>query len=134
MQILHHYNIFQTKPEILLEKLHLLATAQVDGKYKQWWLKWWNMSKDGRQAYNFPDSLCSTLSLRPWVEIAAFWAGVGIFEFSTVLVVFLIREIFCDEICCPPNLLVIYKFSEEVILALNDAVIFCISDLRYNVL
>jgi hypothetical protein len=64
-----------------IEKLQLLATAQVDGKYKQRWLKWWNMSKDGRQAYNFPDSPCSTLSLRPWVEIAAFSAGVRFYNF-----------------------------------------------------
>lgn len=61
---------------MVLEKLQLLAIVQVDGKYKQRWLKWWNMIKDRRQAYNFPDSPCSTLVLRPWVEIASFWAGV----------------------------------------------------------
>jgi hypothetical protein len=80
------------------EKLQLLATAQVDGKYKQRWLKWWNMSKDGRQAYNFPDSPCSTLSLRPWVENAAFWAGVIFYVFKNVFVVFRIRDTLSDEL------------------------------------
>ena len=98
IQILHHYNIFQTKPEMLPEKLQILATAQVDGKYKQRWLKWWNMSKDGRQVYNFPDSPCSTLALRPWVEIAAFWAGVIFSVFTSVFVFFQIRDTLSDEL------------------------------------
>jgi hypothetical protein len=99
--------MFQTKPEMSPEKLQLLATVQVDGKYKQqWnmvemveqWLKWWNMSKDGRQAYNFPDSPCSTLALRLWVEIAAFWAGVIFSVFTNVFVVFRIRDTLSDEL------------------------------------
>ena len=76
MQILNHHNIYRTKPEMSLEKLQLLATAKVPGKYKERWLQWWNMSKDSRQAYNFPKSPCSTEDLRPWSTIAAFWAGV----------------------------------------------------------
>ena len=75
-QIWNHFNVYQTKPEMTLEKLQLLATAKVPGKYKERWLRWWNMSKESRVTYNFPKSPCSTDSLRPWVEIASFWAGV----------------------------------------------------------
>jgi hypothetical protein len=64
-----------------LEKLQLLATAKVPRKYKERWLQWWNMSKDSRQAYNFPKSPCSTEDLRPWSTIAAFWAGVSVYSF-----------------------------------------------------
>ena len=77
MQIRNHFNVYQTKPEMTLEKLQLLATAKVPGKYKERWLRWWNMSKESRVTYNFPRSPCSTDSLRPWVETASFWAGVS---------------------------------------------------------
>jgi hypothetical protein len=59
------------------EKVQLLATARVAGKYKLRWLKWWNMSKESRLTFNFPKSPCSIDDLRPWVDVAAFWAGVS---------------------------------------------------------
>lgn len=76
LQISNHHNIYRVGAEMTPEKLQLIATTKVPAKYKERWLKWWNMSKDGRETYNFPKSRCSTTDLRPWVEIAAFWAGV----------------------------------------------------------
>lgn len=59
------------------EKVQLIATAKVAAKYKIRWLKWWNMSKESRLTYNFPRSPCSIEELHPWVDLAAFWAGVS---------------------------------------------------------
>lgn len=76
-QIIAHYNCNMSQPEMSPEKLQLIATAKVPAQYKQRWLKWWNMSKDGRQANNFPEQPCATTQLRPWVETASFYAGVS---------------------------------------------------------
>lgn len=78
LQVSRHFDVYQTKPEMTAEKVQLLATARVPGKYKLRWLRWWNMSKESRQAYNFPKSPCSIDDLRPWADIAAFWAGVSV--------------------------------------------------------
>ena len=77
LKVSHHFDVYQTKPEMQVEKVQLLATAKVPGKYNTRWLHWWNMSKDSRQSYNFPKSLCSIEELRPWTDIAAFWVGVS---------------------------------------------------------
>ena len=77
LQVSRHFDVYQTKPEMQAEKVQLIATANVPGKYKTRWLHWWNMSKDSRQSYNFPKTPCSIEELRPWTDIAAFWAGVN---------------------------------------------------------
>ena len=76
LQVSRHFDVYQTKPEMQAEKVQLLATEKVLGKYKTRWLHWWNMSKDSHQSYNFPKWLCSIEELRPWTDIAAFWVGV----------------------------------------------------------
>ena len=76
LQVSRHFDVYRTKPKMQVEKVQLLATAKVPGKYKTRWLHWWNMSKDSCQSYNFPKSPCSIEELRPWTDIAAFWAGV----------------------------------------------------------
>ena len=48
LQVSRHFDVYQTKPEMQAEKVQLLATAKVPGKYKTRWLHWWNMSKDSR--------------------------------------------------------------------------------------
>ena len=73
-----------------VEKVQLLATAKVPGKYKTHWLHWWNMSKDNRQSYNFPKSPCSIEELRPWTDIAAFWAGVISFSSISIISLFVL--------------------------------------------
>ena len=77
LQVSRHFDVYQTKPEMQIEKVQFIATAKVPGKYKTRWLHWWNMSKDSRQTYNFPKTLCSIEELRPWTDIAAFWTGVS---------------------------------------------------------
>ena len=77
LQVSRHFDVYQTKPEIQAEKVQLIAIVKVPGKYKTHWLHWWNMSKDSRQTYNFPKTPCSIEELRPWTDIAAFWAGVS---------------------------------------------------------
>ena len=54
------------------QKCPLDPTARVAGKYKLRWLKWWNMSKESRQTYNFPKSPCFIDELQPWVDVATF--------------------------------------------------------------
>ena len=70
------------------EKVQLLATAKVLGRYKTRWLHWWNMSKDSRQSYNFPKLPCSIEELRPWTDIAAFWAGVSSLSCLSIISIF----------------------------------------------
>ena len=69
LQVSRHFDVYQT---MQAEKVQLLATTKVPGKYKTCWLHWWNMSKDSRQSYNFPKSQCSIEELHPWTDIAAF--------------------------------------------------------------
>ena len=58
LQIIRHFDIFQVKPEMTLEKLQLIATAKVSPKHKEQWLRWWNMSKESKHEFNFPLPQC----------------------------------------------------------------------------
>ena len=40
LQVSRHFDVYQTKPEMQVEKVELLATAKVPGKYKTRWLHW----------------------------------------------------------------------------------------------
>ena len=66
-----------------VEKVQLLATAKVPGKYKTHWLHWWNMSKDSRQSYNFPKS-------PGWGKLSLMLIGylnllTGVVDFNSIL-------------------------------------------------
>jgi hypothetical protein len=77
MQIVEHYSAHvATKVEMLLEKLQLVATAQVEPKYKVRWLKWWNSPSFVRSSLRFPKSPASEDILKKWLDRAAFWAGL----------------------------------------------------------
>ena len=65
-----------------LEKLQLIATAAVEPVYKVRWLKWWNSGRFNREAIRFPKSPASEDSLKPWLNKAAFWAGVRLSSLS----------------------------------------------------
>ncbi len=69
-----------------LEKLQLIATAAVEPEYKVRWLKWWNSGNFNREAIRFPKSPASEDTLKPWLNKAAFWAGVGQSFISTLQV------------------------------------------------
>lgn len=62
------------KSEMTPEKVHLIATAKVSSKHKE---RWWNMSKESHQEYNFPPQPASVSHLQVWIDQAAFWAGVS---------------------------------------------------------
>ena len=74
---------------MMLEKLQLIATAKVSPTFKGHWCRWWNLSKDRRQEYNFPASPASDLVLHGWDEKAMFFARVFFF-FNFFIVVFVI--------------------------------------------
>ena len=74
--MVRHWDVYQEKPEMTVEKLQLIATAKVSAKHKERWLRWWNMSKESRATYNFPPKPASDHHLRIWIDQAAFWAGV----------------------------------------------------------
>lgn len=76
LQIWNHFNVYQVNLEMTLKKLELLAMAMVLANYKERWFRWWNMSKKSQVTYNFPRSPCSMNSLRPWMEIASYRAGI----------------------------------------------------------
>ncbi len=65
-----------------LEKLQLIATAAVEPEYKVRWLKWWNSGSFNREAIRFPKSPASEDTLKPWLNKAAFWAGVCLLSLS----------------------------------------------------
>lgn len=78
LQVNRHFDVYQMKPEMTLEKLQLIATAKVGATFKGRWCRWWNLSKGSRQEYNFPASPASDIVLRGWIDKAAFFAGVNL--------------------------------------------------------
>ena len=68
-----------------LEKLQLIATARMSPTFKGRWCRWWNLSKDSRQEYNFPASPASDLVLCGWIDKATLFARVfSIFHFEMI--------------------------------------------------
>jgi hypothetical protein len=61
-----------------LDKLQKIVPAAVEAKYKARWLRWWNSSPNSRVSYRFPPPDCKESDLDPWLNKAAFWAGVHI--------------------------------------------------------
>jgi hypothetical protein len=64
------------KPEMSLEKLHLIATASVAPPFKVRWLEHWNSSVHSHQAVHFPPKGFTDKDLESWLNKASFWAGI----------------------------------------------------------
>ncbi len=65
-----------TKPEMTLDKLQLIATTNVPPHFKIRWLQWWNSSIATREALHFLPKGFSNKELDSWLNKASFWAGV----------------------------------------------------------
>lgn len=59
-----------------MDKLQKIVPAAVDAKYKARWLRWWNSSPSSRVSYRFLPPEFKEADLEPWLNKAAFWAGV----------------------------------------------------------
>lgn len=79
LQINRHYSNI-SRPEMTLDKLSKIVPTAVDAKYKARWLRWWNSSPSLRASYRFLPPEFKEADLDPWLNKAAFWAGVRILE------------------------------------------------------
>ena len=75
LQINLHYSA-SSKPEMTIEKLQKVATAQVEPEYKAKWLRWWNSGSMRRAAYRFLPVNFKEPELDLWLHKATFWAQV----------------------------------------------------------
>ena len=76
-----HYEKFE-EPEMLQEKLYMLATSAMLPKMMVKWLQRWNSSAAIRDAYRFPKPGFGNSKFPEWLNRATWWALVGkIFNF-----------------------------------------------------
>ena len=75
LQINAHYSA-TAKPEMTIEKLQKVASAQVEPEFKAKWLRWWNSGSMRRAAYRFPPAGFKEADLDLWLNKATFWAQV----------------------------------------------------------
>lgn len=75
-QINLHYSRHKD-PEMTIERLQKVATANVDNDLKTKWLKWWNDSKEFRRSVRFlePNDM-KDKALENWLAQAVLWAQV----------------------------------------------------------
>lgn len=75
VQIERHWSQFAV-PELTLEKLQLIATANVSPTHKVKWLKWMNASAYSREARRFPPRPANEEKLQAFLTRACWFAGV----------------------------------------------------------
>jgi hypothetical protein len=80
-QINAHYSA-TTKPEMTIEKLQKVASAQVEPEYKAMWLRWWNSGSMRRAAYRFLPAGFKEAELDLWLNKATFWAQVILYSLN----------------------------------------------------
>ena len=72
-----HYEKFD-EPEMLQEKLYMLATSAMPPKMMVKWLQRWNSSASIRDAYRFPKAGFGDAKFPEWLNRATWWAQVSI--------------------------------------------------------
>jgi hypothetical protein len=72
-----HYEKFD-EPEMLQEKLYMLATSAMPPKMMVKWLQRWNSSAAIRDAYRFPKAGFGDAKFPEWLNRATWWAQVSI--------------------------------------------------------
>ena len=84
LQIKHHWSLF-TVPELTLEKLQMIATANVPAKYKVRRLRWMNAYVPSQEARRLPPRPMNEDKLLVFLIKACFYARVSYFLTSPVL-------------------------------------------------
>lgn len=75
-QINRHYSLFAT-PDMTLERLHKIATSNVQPHFKTKYLQWWNSSDTVRKSVRFPlDRPMKDKVLETWLHYASLWSQV----------------------------------------------------------
>ena len=72
-----HYEKFD-EPEMLQEKLYMLATSAMPSKMMVKWLQRWNSSAAIRDAHRFPKNAFADSKFPEWLNRATWWAQVSI--------------------------------------------------------
>ena len=67
-----------SKPEMTLDKLQLLATSIAPATFKVKCLRWWNSGALTRQAAHFPGKPFTDKEFESWLNKACFWASVSV--------------------------------------------------------
>jgi hypothetical protein len=70
-----HYEKFD-EPEMLQEKLYMLATSAMPPKMMVKWLQRWNSSSAIRDAHRFPKASFADSKFPDWLNRATWWAQV----------------------------------------------------------
>jgi hypothetical protein len=73
-----HYEKFD-EPEMLQEKLYMLATSAMPPKMMVKWLQRWNSSAAIRSAHRFPKVGFADSKFPEWLNRATWWAQVSIY-------------------------------------------------------
>ena len=71
-----HYEKFD-EPEMLQEKLYMLATLAMPPKMMVKWLQRWNSSAIIQDAHRFPKSAFADSKFSEWLNRATWWAQVS---------------------------------------------------------
>ncbi len=74
-QVWVHYNM-NPNPKMMIEKLQLLVSLQVNNEQKVSWLKQWNQSSVLKEAQKFPKVKLSNAIFEKWLHKATFWFQV----------------------------------------------------------
>ena len=72
-----HYEKFD-EPEMLQEKLYMLATSAMPSRMMVKWLQRWNSSSAIRDAHRFPKTAFADSKFPEWLNRATWWAQVSI--------------------------------------------------------
>jgi hypothetical protein len=72
-----HYEKFD-EPEMLQEKLYMLATSAMPPRMMVKWLQRWNSSAAIRDAHRFPKTSFADSKFPDWLNRATWWAQVSI--------------------------------------------------------
>ena len=72
-----HYEKFD-EPEMLQEKLYMLATSAMPPRMMVKWLQRWNSSAAIRDAHRFPKGNFADSKFPDWLNRATWWAQVSI--------------------------------------------------------
>jgi hypothetical protein len=70
VQIETHYALQSLVPEMLLDKLQLIATSSTNAAMKVQWLIWWNSSTPTRAAKKFLEAPVGIDKLTNWLAKA----------------------------------------------------------------
>lgn len=75
-------------PDLTIERLHKIATTNVDRAVKAKWLHWWNASNAVRKSVKFPeDRPMKDRVLDAWLHTASLWAQVSRDQVELLIIV-----------------------------------------------